>query len=95
MPKKLAPEAVQQHLQTLMEWSISDEGQLTRHVNFETYKAGLVFASAVGFIADKLDHHPDLTIGYKVVTISVSTHSEGGLTELDFQLAGQIDGLLT
>jgi 4a-hydroxytetrahydrobiopterin dehydratase len=64
-------------------------------VNFDTYKSGLVFASAVGFIADKLDHHPDLLIGYKVVTITVSTHSEGGLTELDFHLACQVDALLT
>jgi 4a-hydroxytetrahydrobiopterin dehydratase len=41
--------------------------------------------------AERAQHHPDITINYNVVTISLSTHSEGGVTAQDFALAGQID----
>jgi 4a-hydroxytetrahydrobiopterin dehydratase len=40
-----------------------------------------------------MNHHPDLEISWNKVTVSLSTHSEGGLTENDFELAGSIDGL--
>jgi 4a-hydroxytetrahydrobiopterin dehydratase len=43
--------------------------------------------------AEKAVHHPDITINYNLVTLSLSTHSEGGVTEKDFQLAKEIDGL--
>ena len=44
-------------------------------------------------IAEKLNHHPDLQISWNTVTVSITTHSEGGLTESDFELAGRIDAL--
>ncbi len=54
---------------------------------------------AIGFVnriaqaAEKAGHHPDITINYNVVSIALSTHSEGGVTEKDFELAKEIDGL--
>lgn len=51
-------------------------------------------ANSIAFIAEKLDHHPDLLIyGWNKLRISLSTHDRGGLTELDFKLAKQIDDL--
>jgi 4a-hydroxytetrahydrobiopterin dehydratase len=57
------------------------------------------FAPAMGLVnkiaelAEKEQHHPDITINYNVVGISLSTHSEGGVTQKDFNLAQQIDNL--
>ena len=44
-------------------------------------------------VAEEMNHHPDLEISWNKVTVTLSTHSEGGLTENDFELAGRIDGL--
>lgn len=74
------------------DWSVSD-GMLTRLFEFKTYKEGLVFAGAVGWVADKLNHHPDILIGYGKVTVSTVTHDAGGLTSYDFELARRIDAL--
>jgi 4a-hydroxytetrahydrobiopterin dehydratase len=56
------------------------------------------FAGSVGFvnritpIAEEMNHHPDLAISWSTVTVTISTHSESGLTAADFELAGRIDG---
>ena len=44
-------------------------------------------------VANEMNHHPDLAISWNKVTVTLSTHSEGGLTDNDFVLAGKIDGL--
>lgn len=57
------------------------------------------FVGSVRFVesivgpAEELNHHPDLEISWDRVTVSISTHSEGGLTEADFELASRIDAL--
>jgi 4a-hydroxytetrahydrobiopterin dehydratase len=51
------------------------------------------FVNKVAIIAEKADHHPDILIQYKNVTLTLSTHSQGGLTGKDFKLAGEIDAL--
>ncbi|MFI5322126.1 MAG: 4a-hydroxytetrahydrobiopterin dehydratase [Thermodesulfobacteriota bacterium] len=51
------------------------------------------FVNKVAILAEKADHHPDILIQYKNVTLTLSTHSKGGLTEKDFNLALEIDGL--
>lgn len=90
MNQKLTDSEIESRLAALPEWSVS-EGLLTRTYTFEQYAHGILFAAAVGLIADRMDHHPDIVIGYRRVVISTSTHSAGGLTALDFELAGRID----
>ncbi len=51
------------------------------------------FVNMVAILAEKADHHPDILIQYKNVTLTLSTHSQGGLTGKDFKLAGEIDAL--
>lgn len=57
------------------------------------------FVGAVGFVdslvapAEEMNHHPDLAISWETVTVTISTHSEGGLTANDFELAAKIDAL--
>lgn len=51
------------------------------------------FVNKVAILAEKADHHPDILIQYRNVTLTLSTHSQGGLTGKDFKLAGEIDAL--
>jgi len=53
----------------------------------------LAYVNAVGALAEDMDHHPDIDIRWKTVTLRLSTHSEGGITRLDLDLARRIDAL--
>ena len=85
MPK-LSEEQVRTRLTGFPGWLVID-GQLTKTFEFDTYLAGLEFGTDVGYAAEKMDHHPDLLITWRKVKVSVSTHSEGGITAKDFALA--------
>lgn len=89
----LTDEELGSGLKELHGWQVV-EGQLTRTFEFKAYQEGLVFATAVGLIADRLDHHPDLHIGYKKVEVRVNTHSVNGLSPYDLELARRIDELI-
>src|SRR4029079_9804182 len=54
----------------------------------------IAFVTRLAFDADAADHHPDIVINFKRVMLSFSTHSEGGLTQKDFDGAKKVDGLL-
>lgn len=90
--RKLSEAEMSEALATTSGWSIT-EGMLTRWFEFPSYKGGVVFANAVAWIADGMDHHPDLFIGYQKVRVSTVTHDQDGLTPIDFELAKRIDGL--
>ena len=57
------------------------------------FRDALLFVGAVAFLAEAAGHHPDIAIAWNKVTLTLSTHSAGGLTEADFGLAGQISRL--
>lgn len=88
----LSDSEVEQGLAELSGWA-RDEGRIAKTYTFETYKDGVVFASAVGFLADRLNHHPDILIGYGKVRVSVNTHDVGGLSPYDLELARRIERL--
>jgi len=90
--RKLTEEEVQQGLSELPGWTV-ESGLLQKEFAFDSYKSGLVFAVAVGHLADRLDHHPDLHIGYQRVRIQVSTHAVKGLSPYDLELARRIEAL--
>lgn len=73
-------------------WTVEEE-KLTKRFTFKTYKDGLVFAVAVGYLADKMNHHPDLEVGYAKLKVAVNTHDVGGLSPYDLELARRIEGL--
>jgi 4a-hydroxytetrahydrobiopterin dehydratase len=76
-------------------WALNEEGRLTRKYTFENFTQAMLFANAVGHLAERADHHPDLNIhNYKHVTISLMSHDAGGITGRDFDLIGKIDALL-
>ena len=64
---------------------------ITRLYILPDFVQALAFVNYVGYLAEKADHHPDIDIRYKRVSLTLSTHSEGGLTAKDFNLARQID----
>jgi len=67
--------------------------EITRTFTLPCFPAALMFASAVGQLAERADHHPDILISYRKVTLTLSTHSAGELTEKDFSLAAQINAI--
>ena len=90
--EKLAEEAVREALAALDGWSMSREGTaIARTLRFRNFSEAFGFMTQVALAAERLDHHPDWSNVYKTVTIELTTHDAGGLTELDFRLARRID----
>lgn len=77
-------------------WRIDRTGphELLKDFRFPTYLAGIAFAGDVGALAEKENHHPVMTISYKLVRVALNTHSVGGLSRNDFILAAKIDALV-
>jgi 4a-hydroxytetrahydrobiopterin dehydratase len=73
-------------------WQI-DGDAIVRVVQTLDFATGLAYVNSVGAVAEELNHHPDIDLRYDTVTIRLSTHYLGGITENDFQLAGRIDKL--
>jgi len=91
---KLNEEQIQDALTRLADWRREGDW-LTRDLKFENFKGAMEFVNRVADEAEAMDHHPDILIhGWNKVRLSVMTHSEGGLTEKDFKLAGRINGLV-
>ena len=88
----LNPEQVATELAQTAGWQVGD-GQLTRTVTRKDFKDALIFVNAVGFLAERANHHPDILVRWNAVTLTLSTHSEGGLTSKDFALARQVNEL--
>jgi 4a-hydroxytetrahydrobiopterin dehydratase len=72
-----------ERLKTLAGWAL-DGSAVRRKFTFDDFAAAIAFVVRLGFEADAVDHHPDILINYKRVTLTYSTHSAGGLTEKDF-----------
>lgn len=59
----------------------------------ESFPAAIAFVVRVGFLAEAADHHPDLDLRWRTVTVELTTHAAGGLTRRDLDLAGQIEAV--
>ncbi len=92
-PQPLDDNEIKAHLSNLDAWEREGD-TIKKTYKFERYLYGLAFASTVGTIAEGLDHHPDILIQWRKVTVSVNTHSAGNkITVKDFQLAEAIEAL--
>jgi 4a-hydroxytetrahydrobiopterin dehydratase len=83
-------EAIQQELAKLHGWSVHNN-ELHKKFTFKSFMPGIEFVNKIAAEAEAAGHHPDITIHYNVVGITLSTHSEGGITGKDFSLAVKID----
>lgn len=73
-------------------WRLSDDAKtIRRDFSFPDFLAAMKFVNHVADLAEQEQHHPDITIHYNKVTLELSTHSIGGLSENDFILAAKID----
>jgi len=70
------------------------EDELVKTRRGKDFADSLAYVNAVGALAEAMDHHPDIDIRWNVVTLRLTTHSEGGLTRLDLELARRIDALV-
>ena len=92
MPPLLEQDEIDNRLKELNGWR-QDGPRIARDFALPSFKAAMAFVNRVAEVAEEMDHHPDITINYTRVSLSITTHSEGGLTRRDFRLAGRIDGL--
>ena len=93
LPARLNDLEVQQRVEALPpEWT-TDGTMLFCERTFVDFVAAIAFVNQLVAPAEALGHHPDITIQFNRVSLSLTTHDAGGLTELDFQLAEQISAL--
>ncbi len=90
MPELLDESSLETELATVPEWK-KEGSEISRTFSFPYYLAGISFVNEVATRAEALNHHPDIQIGWRKVTLRLSTHSKSGLTELDFSLAREVD----
>jgi 4a-hydroxytetrahydrobiopterin dehydratase len=89
----LSKEEINQKLNKVNGWILEGK-QIAKQFQFKDFVEALGFVNKVGAEAEKIDHHPDIFIhSWNKVKITISTHSEGGITAKDFQLAEKIEGL--
>ena len=82
---------IDRQLAELPDWSrVADEPAITATYELDDFAAALAFVNRVGDQAEQMNHHPDIDIRWNKVTLVLATHSEGGLTQLDIELAHRI-----
>jgi 4a-hydroxytetrahydrobiopterin dehydratase len=90
MTERLSDIAIQRELGNLPGWSRRGE-VISKTFQFRDFLTGIDFVAAVAKAADAADHHPDIDIRYTKVTCALSTHSAGGITQKDLDMARKID----
>jgi 4a-hydroxytetrahydrobiopterin dehydratase len=90
MPDLLDEEEIEQRIDELGDWEREGDN-IEKTFEFDDFSRALQFVNDVAKMADRWDHHPDMDIRYNKVRLSLSTHSEGGLTSRDFDMAGEIE----
>ena len=93
MAKRLTDAEIQERLATLDGWTL-DGNAIRKQYTLGGFPDAVAFVTRLAFDAEAADHHPDILINYKRVTLTFSTHSEGGLTDKDFEGARKVDALL-
>ena len=91
---KLTKTEAQERLETLTGWTLEGDA-IRKQFTFAGFPEAVAFVDRLAPRAEAADHHPDILINYKRVTLTYSTHSEGGLTAKDFEGASVADGLVT
>lgn len=89
----LTPEQIQDLAAQLPHWSLVN-GKLQRELAFADFVEAFAFMTKVALIAETMGHHPEWSNVWNRVTIALTTHDTGGLSDLDLELARRIDGLL-
>jgi len=87
------PEIIQERIKKIPEWELNVDS-ISRSFEFDEYLSAIDFVNTVAEIAEEAQHHPEILINYTSVALVLTTHSKGGLTESDFEVAIRIDSLV-
>jgi 4a-hydroxytetrahydrobiopterin dehydratase len=90
---KLSQADVEQRIKSLSGWTLQGD-EIRKQFAFKDFPEAIAFVNRLAPEAEAADHHPDILINYKRVTLTYSTHSEGGLTDKDFAGAAAADRLV-
>lgn len=90
--KKLSAAEIEKSLNDLNNWKVEDNN-LKKRYSFANFAESLAFVNQVGAIAEKQDHHPDITFGWSYAEIYLTTHDRGGITIRDIAVAKEIEAL--
>jgi 4a-hydroxytetrahydrobiopterin dehydratase len=77
-------------IKSLDGWRLDGE-EIKKKYEFRSFLDAMKFVNKVADLAEQADHHPDILINYRRVTLTLSTHDQGGITQKDFNLAEQIE----
>jgi 4a-hydroxytetrahydrobiopterin dehydratase len=89
MPRYSKPEILAK-LKSLDGWRLEGD-EIKKKYEFPSFPEAMKFVNKVADLAEQADHHPDILINYRRVTLTLSTHDEGGITQKDFDLAEQVE----
>jgi len=90
----LSDAEIEQRLTDLGEWRRHERDSIVREWKFADFAQAIAFVNRVAALAEQVNHHPDILVhGWNNVRLTLSTHSQGGLTEADIELAAGIDRL--
>jgi 4a-hydroxytetrahydrobiopterin dehydratase len=89
---ELTPGQIKAALPAVKDWK-KQSAEIRRTFQFKDFAQALEFVNKVARVAEEANHHPDIDIRWNKVTLALATHSEGGLTQNDFDLAKRIDTL--
>jgi 4a-hydroxytetrahydrobiopterin dehydratase len=89
---RLTEAEIEERLSRLSGWS-RHEDRIQKKYEFKNFLRAMTFVNAVAYLAESINHHPDILINYNEVTLCNWTHAAGGITEHDFELAEKIDAL--
>lgn len=90
---KLTQAQIEDRLAELPDWSQNGD-LLQRTFNFDDFMAAMAFVNRIAELAEDFQHHPDILIRYNKVTLTLSTHDAGGITERDFKFAHATDSFV-
>lgn len=80
--------------QLTQDWEVIDDKKIRHQFKLDSFASAIEFVNKIAKVAEAEDHHPDITINYKKVTIELTTHAIGGLSENDFIVAAKIEQLI-
>jgi 4a-hydroxytetrahydrobiopterin dehydratase len=87
----LSDDEISERLSGLEGWELSDDSTIVSERKLEDFSAALDYVNRAGALAEAANHHPDILLhSWNKVRLTLSTHSEGGLTAADFELAGRL-----
>ena len=92
-PPRLSPDELSAALQGLPAWSGDTDG-LRRSVELPGFRDAVAAIVAIADVAEEMNHHPDIDLRWRTLHLTLVSHSKGGVTDLDLQLARRIDALL-